>query len=178
LKCGVRPNRPTQLLAEGLSAGCNSARIARHSQTARLPHARPGGRRLESLNPPAFHPRITLLKPRHFGRATQALAPSPRLPVPGAPQTCHAPDSHCPNIQNLRALFFNYLQVFTPEFPPIAPLSSKWDRLGTPGVRLPPSQARTREPPICQPFVKLKLTAATPKNPPAPPLSQVKPPPL
>src|ERR1017187_2781081 len=152
-----------------------SERVTRDSETARLPHAGPGGRHLESLNPPAFHRRITLLKPRHFAPPSQALTPSPRKPCLGAPQTCSTPDSHCPNIQNLRALFFNHLQLFIPESPksPLYPQSrTGW---GTPWVRLPPSEARTREPPICQHFVKLKLTAATPKNPPAPALSQAKP---
>src|ERR1035441_3374242 len=71
-----------------------SERVTRHSETARLPHVRPGGRHLESLNPPAFHRRITLLKPRHFAPPSQALTPSPRKPCPGAPQTCSTPDSH------------------------------------------------------------------------------------
>src|ERR1035441_3936446 len=114
-----------------------SERVTRHSETARLPHVRPGGRHLESLNPPAFHRRITLLKPRHFAPPSQALTPSPRKPCPGAPQTCRTPDSHCPNIQNLRALFFNHLQLFTPESPksPLYPQSrTGW---GTPWVRRP-----------------------------------------
>src|ERR1039458_5520158 len=118
-----------------------SERVTRDSETTRLPHVRPGGRHLESLNPPAFHRRITLLKPRHFAPPSQALTPSPRKPCPGAPQTCSTPDSHCPNIQNLRALFFNHLQLFTPESPksPLYPQSrTGW---GTPWVRLPPSEA-------------------------------------
>jgi hypothetical protein len=119
----------------------HSGRITRHSETARLPHAGPGGRHLESLNPPAFHRRITLLKPRHFAPPSQALTPSPRKPYPGAPQTCSTPDSHCPNIQSLRALFFNHLQLFTPESPksPLYP-QSRTGR-GTSWVRLPPSQS-------------------------------------
>lgn len=104
---GVNSHRTTRLPGSRLrgSVGPRSARITRHSETARLPHAGPGGRHLESLNPPAFHRRITLLKPRHFAPPSQALTPSPRKPYPGAPQTCSTPDSHCPNIQNLRALF-------------------------------------------------------------------------
>src|ERR1035441_7860055 len=162
----------------GKIAQGGSVRITRHSETARLPHARPGNRHLESLKPPAFHPRITLLKPRHFTPPTQPLTPSPpktvpwrsaNLPCTGFPLPKH-PKSSRPILQPFTGIH--------PGIPQIAPLSSKWDRLGTPWVRLPPSQARTREPPICQPFVKLKLTAAMPKNPPAPPLSQAKPPPL
>src|ERR1039458_7140709 len=111
-----------------------SERVTRDSETARLPHAGPGGRHLESLNPPAFHRRITLLKPRHFAPPSQALTPSPRKPCAGAPQTCSTPDSHCPNIQNLRALSFNNLQVFNPESPksPLYPQSrTGWGTLGS-----------------------------------------------